>query len=186
MSKLFLFIYRKSENDAVNRFFAPYFEAEPRIDLSWVNADNWVLAGDVPDPWNMTDEERKEFIEEARNTFVSSIFTIHHELENNMGEAFATALDAALDYRLREGIADDGTMHITPSKSDASDYERALEKALEQFEEEATVHFTEEQLPEMREQFEEEATTHFKEIELPEMREQFEEDFRCEWEARSS
>lgn len=50
--------------------------------------------------------------------------------------------------------------------SDIGEYERALEKALEQFEEEATVHFMEEQLPEMREQFEE--------------------DFRREWEARTS
>ncbi len=166
MTNLFQFIYRKSENDAVNRFFAPYFEVKPSFNLSWVNANDWVLVGDVPDPWDMTDEGRDEFIREARDTFVNSLWIDHSTLEISMGEAFASALNDAIDRRLRDGIADDGTMHTTPSESDISDYERALEKALEQFEEEATVHFNE--------------------VELPEMREQFEEDFRSEWEARTS
>lgn len=118
MPNLFTFIYRKSENDAVNRFFEPYFESEPPFGLFWENADDYISVGAVPDPWDMTDEDRRNFIEEARNTFVASLWIDQHTLVSDMGDVFATALSDAMDRRLRDGIADDGTMHMTPSKYD--------------------------------------------------------------------
>lgn len=118
MPNTFTFVYRKSENDAVNRFFASYFEEKPGLSLLWADADGYVSVGDVPDPWDMTDEDRDEFIREARDTFVASLWLNQSTLVHDMGEAFASALSDAMDRRLRMGIADDGTKHLTPSKYD--------------------------------------------------------------------
>ncbi len=142
------FTYIAGEDEAMNRFFKQYVKRIPKVRVLDVVGSVMAAADALPDPWDMSEDEREAFVEKARNKFNMAFFVCGSDIEDDISDEFADILRREFERRMLDGCDENGLRHITPS---ASDFNAALDKALDLYSEDVLVHFREVELPEATE-----------------------------------